>query len=224
MKNSLEIVTIQLKIMVGMATVNCYLLNSGENYVLLDTGHTSKRKKLDETIQQAGCQPGDLKLILLTHGDSDHTGNASFLQDKYGAPITMHRDDSGMVTQGNMLYNRRGNLLFRVISPFMGLGRKYRFKPDFYVEDGDDLLSYGIDARVVHIPGHSTGSIGVLSSRGDLFCGDLFTNTKEPSLGAIIDDEAAAQASVDKLKELNINQVYPGHGNPFLWELLKEEL
>ena len=92
------------------------------------------------------------------------------------------------------------------------------------MEDGDDLLSYGIDARVVHIPGHSAGSIGVLSSNGDLFCGDLFTNTKEPSLGAIIDDKAAAQASVDKLKEMDINQVYPGHGNPFLWELLKEEL
>jgi glyoxylase-like metal-dependent hydrolase (beta-lactamase superfamily II) len=104
MKSSLEIVIIPLKIMAGVATVNCYLLKSGENYVLLDTGHASKRGELDETIQQAGCQPGDLKLILLTHGDSDHTGNASFLKDKYGAPITMHPADSGMVTEGDMYH------------------------------------------------------------------------------------------------------------------------
>jgi glyoxylase-like metal-dependent hydrolase (beta-lactamase superfamily II) len=92
------------------------------------------------------------------------------------------------------------------------------------VEDGDNLLSYGVEARVVHIPGHSAGSIGVLTNNGDLFCGDLFTNTKEPSLGAIIDDEAATQASVGKLKQMDIEQVYPGHGDPFSWELLKEKL
>lgn len=220
MKSSLKISTINLKIMAGLATVNCYLLKNGNNYLLIDTGHAHRKKEVDNALQEAGCQPGDLKLILLTHGDSDHAGNASFLQDKYGAPITMHRDDSGMVTQGDMLYNRRGNLLSRVISPFLGLGRKYRFQPDFYVEDGDNFLSYGIEAQVVHLPGHSSGSIGVLTTEGDLFCGDLFTNTKKPALGDIIDDERAAWDSVEKLKEMDINQVYPGHGDPFFWNSL----
>lgn len=221
---SLEITTIELKIMGGVATVNCYLLKSGENFLLIDTGHASKKREVDETLQQAGCQAGDLKLILLTHGDSDHAGNAKFLRDKYDAPLVMHQADSGMVTEGNMLYNRRANLLSRIISPFMGLGRKYRFTPDFYVEDGYHLLPYGMEARVVHIPGHSAGSIGVLTSEGDLFCGDLFTNTKKPARGGIIDDEAAAQASVEKLKKMEIKQVYPGHGDPFLWKLLMKKL
>jgi glyoxylase-like metal-dependent hydrolase (beta-lactamase superfamily II) len=221
---STEITTITLKIMGGIATVNSYLLKNGENYLLLDTGHASKKVELDEKIQEAGCQPGDLKLILLTHGDSDHTGNSLFLRSKYGAPVTMHQADSGMVTKGDMLYNRRGNLISRIISPFMGLGKKYRFKPDFYVEEGYHLLPYGVEARVVHLPGHSLGSIGVLTSEGDLFCGDLFTNNKKPALGGIIDDEAAAQASVEKLMDMDITKVYPGHGDPFLWKLLKEEL
>lgn len=219
---SLEIITIQLKIMAGVATVNCYLLKSGKNYLIIDTGHSSKRDEVDIKLQKAGCRPGDLKLILLTHGDSDHAGNCSFLRDKYGAPVVMHQADSAMVTQGDMLYNRKGNLLSRIIGPFMGLGRKYRFTPDFYVEDGYHLLPYGFDASVVHVPGHSAGSIGVLTSEGDLFCGDLFTNTRKPALGGIIDDDDAAQASVEKLMTMNISQVYPGHGDPFPWKLLKE--
>lgn len=221
---SLEIKTITLKIMAGVASVNCYLLKNGANYVLLDTGHASKKDELDEKLRQAGCQPGDLKLVLLTHGDSDHAGNCVFLRNEYAAPLAMHQADSGMVTGGDMLYNRKGNLLSRIISPFMGLGKKYRFEADFYVEDGYHLLPYGLEARVVHLPGHSLGSIGVLTSEGDLICGDLFTNTKKPALGAIIDDEAAAQASVEKLKEMDIIQVYPGHGEPFPWKLLMKNL
>jgi glyoxylase-like metal-dependent hydrolase (beta-lactamase superfamily II) len=90
------------------------------------------------------------------------------------------------------------------------------------VEDGYDLSPYGLEARVVQIPGHSLGSVGILTAEGDFFCGDLFANTKEPARGGIIDDEAAAQASVEKLKKIDIKMVYPGHGNPFPWNLLPE--
>jgi hydroxyacylglutathione hydrolase len=221
---SLKITTITMKLLAGLATVNCYLLDGGENYLLIDTGPSGKKNVMDNALQQAGCQPGDLKLILLTHGDSDHTGNASFLRDKYGTPIAMHQEDKGMVIEGDMLYHRRGNLVSQIISPFMDLGRKYRFTPDFYVGDGYPLLSYGIEALVVHIPGHSSGSIGVLTTEGDFFCGDLFNNNKnkKPALRGIIDDEAAARASVEKLKDIDIIQVYPGHGDPFPWKLLKK--
>ncbi|MDD1764106.1 MAG: MBL fold metallo-hydrolase [Methanobacteriaceae archaeon] len=221
-KMSPEITTINLKILAGIATVNCYLLKSGDNFILIDSGHASKRSEVLNQLEKGGCQPGDLKLILLTHGDSDHAGNCAYLRDKYGAQIAMHQGDSGMVTDGDMLFNRKANLLSRIISPFMGLGRSARFTPDFYVEDGYDLSPYGLDARVVHIPGHSLGSVGILTAEGDFFCGDLFANTKKPVRGGIIDDEAAAQASVEKLKKIDIKMVYPGHGNPFPWNLLAE--
>jgi glyoxylase-like metal-dependent hydrolase (beta-lactamase superfamily II) len=68
---------------------------------------------------------------------------------------------------------------------------------------------------VLSIPGHSRGSIGLLTADGDLFVGDLLVNTKRPVLNSIMDDRAAAQASVEKLKSLKIKTVYPGHGAPF---------
>jgi len=53
-----------------------------------------------------------------------------------------------------------------------------------------------------------------------LFCGDLFENTKGPTLNSLMDDPAAANASVANLEGLNVGTVYPGHGEPFAMELM----
>jgi glyoxylase-like metal-dependent hydrolase (beta-lactamase superfamily II) len=96
-----------------------------------------------------------------------------------------------------------------------GFGKSARFKPDLYIEDGDDLSEFGLDAKILNISGHSKGSIGILTAGGDLFCGDLFTNIDQPVLNSIMDDLAAANVSVGKLKSLKANTLYPGHGKPF---------
>lgn len=218
-----ELKTITLKIFGGLATVNCYLIKTDRGFILIDTGISKNRAEIEKVLQNAGCGSGDLKLIVITHGDSDHTGNCAYLRDKHGSKIAMHQGDLGMVQRGDMLWNRKGNLISRIISPLMGLGKSDRFIPDFYVDDGYDLSEYGWEAKVVHIPGHSAGSIGILTSEGDFFCGDLFTNTKKPQIGGIIDDEMVAQASVEKLKKMDIKKVYPGHGDVFSWKMLFKE-
>jgi glyoxylase-like metal-dependent hydrolase (beta-lactamase superfamily II) len=91
------------------------------------------------------------------------------------------------------------------------------------LEDGCDLSAHRLAAQVVHIPGHSSGSIGVLTAGGHLFCGDLFENRREPALNSIIDDPAAAHASVERLRSLHIDTAYPGHGEPFPMEQLGKE-
>jgi glyoxylase-like metal-dependent hydrolase (beta-lactamase superfamily II) len=96
-----------------------------------------------------------------------------------------------------------------------GFGKSQRFLPDVLVSDGDDLTGYGLDAQVISIPGHSLGSIAILTASADLFCGDLLENTKEPALGSLSDDMPAAKASLEKLTGLKIGMVYPGHGQPF---------
>ncbi|MBI5679641.1 MAG: MBL fold metallo-hydrolase [Methanobacterium sp.] len=215
-----EIKTITLKIFGGLASVNCYLIKTNDGFILIDTGDSGKRHELEKEINNAGCEPGNLNLIVITHGDSDHTGNAAYLREKFDTKIAMHQGDSGMVQKGDMLWNRNGNLLSKMISPFMGLGKSNRFTPDFYVEEGYDLSEYGLNAKIIHIPGHSLGSIGVLTKGGNLFCGDLFTNTKKPAINSIMDDKVAAEASIEKLKDLNVDIVHPGHGKSFRMEFV----
>lgn len=198
-------------------------METDSGYILIDTGSSNRRTDLEKELISAGCKPGNLKLIVLTHGDFDHTGNAAYLRSTFGTRIVMHYDDSGMVEYGNMFFNRNmPNMLIRMIIPgFFGFGKSKRFIPDLYVDEGYSFSGYGFDAEVVSIPGRSKGSIGILTAGGDLFCGDLLENTKKPALNTLIDQSATANASIEKLKTLEIDTVYPGHGKPFPMDVLR---
>ena len=197
--------------------VNCYLVKTDDSYVMVDTGMPNKRQVIEKEIENAGCHPGELKLIILTHGDLDHTGNAAYFRKKYGTKIAMHHDDVGMVEHGDMFWSRKNpNVIVKVLSnQFFGLKEVDRFVPDLTIEDGYDFSSFGFQAKALHLPGHTKGSIEILTCDNDLFCGDLLGNINNPSRFSLIDDSAEAEASIKKLKNLNIKTVYPGHGKPF---------
>lgn len=219
-----DITTISLPLPVRMGTVNCYLVATSGGFVLVDTGGSNNRQALLGELERAACRPGLLKIILLTHGDFDHSGNAAYLRTNFGGQIAMHPGDAGMIARGDMFVNRhKPNFLIQMLAPlFFGLASSDRFTPDLLLADGDDLTSYGLDAHVIAIPGHSRGSIAILTARNDLFCGDLLVNTDKPALNSLIDDSAAAYASLLKLESLHPGTVYPGHGKPFSFQLVMQ--
>ncbi len=213
---------------IGFGGVNCYLLAAGDGFLLIDTALATKRDALDTALARAGCVPGRLKLIVLTHGDVDHAGNAAHLRKSYGAQVAMHAHDVPMVETGDTDWGRKPTpdrltmtgRFIRVSGKALEYSRKgstlETFTPDLLVDDGYDLSGYALDARVLHLPGHSRGSIGVLTSAGDLVCGDLLYNWRKPSV-PICDDAEAWDASMAKLRSLRVVTVYPGHGRPFPW-------
>ena len=224
-----EIRTINLLLPYRLGDVNCYLIETNVGYFLIDTGCSNRRTDLERELESAGCRPGNLKLIVLTHGDFDHAGNAAHLRKKFGTKIAIHHDDAGMVEHGDIFWNRKKpnilvKILIRMLTPvFFRFGRSERFKPDFYIEDGYDLSEFGLDAKVLHIPGHSKGSIGILTADGDLIGGDLILKSdksEQPHLNSIIDDLAVAHTSVEKLQSLNIKTIYPGHSKSFTMDML----
>ena len=205
--------------------VNCYLLRTDAGYVMVDTGVSFLRGALKKALKNSGCMPGDLKLVIITHGDYDHTGNGAFLQKKYGVKIAIHRSEAGAVERGDMLSSRKSKqgIIFRMtLAAFKWLVFR-KVKSDIFVAEGDELSQYGLNGKVVHIPGHTLGSIGVLTKEGDFFCGDLLTNSGKPEKNTLVDDAAEMDASIEKLKTLDIRTIYPGHGKPFkVEELLKD--
>jgi glyoxylase-like metal-dependent hydrolase (beta-lactamase superfamily II) len=212
-----EIVTITQKYMMA---VNCYLVKTPTGCILIDTGLSKRRSDLVRELEAADCGLGDLKLIVITHGHIDHNGSTAHLRERYGAKIAMHVGDSAMAESGDMFVGLKGlNVaVIRALLPLFGMSRYDGFMPDILLEDGLDLSEHGFDARVVHVPGHSKGSIGVLTASGDFFCGDLLVNNKNPSRNTLIDDQAEYDASVERLTSLGIRTVYPGHGRPFKME------
>jgi len=211
---------------INLGGVNCYLFAAGDGYILVDTGFATKRIQLENSLKSAGCKPGKLKLILLTHGDSDHAGNCAYLRRKYNCKIAMHNLDSGMVERGDMNWNRKAkpdrfSLIFRLIGFFANTFSKgdefEKFTPDIMIDEGFDLSPYGLQVRIIHIPGHSKGSIGILTDDGELFCGDFAYNM--PGF-QFIDDMVDYNQSMQKLKDLRFETIYPGHGKLFRKDVL----
>jgi hydroxyacylglutathione hydrolase len=201
-------------IILGGLNANCYLLKTEKGFVLIDTGRKSKRRKLEQELVREGCKRGTLDLIILTHGDFDHTGNSAYLRDKYDTKIAMHHYDVGMIEYGDMFWNRQtGNIIIKkLVNLFFNIRR---FTPDFHIDENSDLSNYGLNVKVLYLPGHSKGSIGLLTSDKNLFCGDLFTNRKKPEPNSLVDNVKELNDSIDKVKSFDINTVYPGHGKPF---------
>jgi hydroxyacylglutathione hydrolase len=200
--------------------VNAYLVKTDTGYILIDTGFISNRAQLDKMLGAAGCRPGDLQLIVVTHADPDHSSNAAALREKFGAKIAMHKAEAEAVKQGNMFLSRGPQPALRrwLLKPFVALFRlrkRNRFTPDLLFKDGDRLTEYGLDAAVLHVPGHSAGSIAVLTADGAFFSGDFLENRTRPSIATLVDDGEALKTGFERVKALGIRIVYPGHGKPF---------
>lgn len=204
--------------------VNCFLITTARGFVLIDTGVIGNPSKLTAALDQHGCGPGSLKLVILTHGDFDHSGNASFVRESFKVPIAMHAGDVGKVEHGDQNWGNKskpdrltafGRAIIFISQFFVKSVDLTPFKPDMTIDEDFDLAAYGLQGRILRLPGHTKGSIGLLTSDGDLLCGDLFMNMIGPNLHFCIDDWTSAQESLNKLKELEIGTVFPGHGRPF---------
>ncbi len=202
--------------------VNCYIIHTESGFFMVDSGLSFSRKAVNEGLIDAGCRPGELKLVVLTHGDIDHTGNCIFLRKEYNAKIAVQQGEAKALEKGSIAGNRKRNrgIFFRVVlAPLWKLiGRP--FKPDVFLSDNEDLSQYGLNARVIYTPGHTMGSISILTAEEDFFCGDFLSNRKVPRVNSLVDDAAEMAASLAKLKTLSIRKIYPGHGPAFT----KEEL
>jgi glyoxylase-like metal-dependent hydrolase (beta-lactamase superfamily II) len=202
---------------------NCYLIKTGASYFLIDSGYPTTRAALLEALKDAGCLPGNLELVVLTHGDIDHAGNCAYLQHAYQAKIAMHPGDAVLVEQGLEADKKCRSLWIKII---LGLGafshrdvsmaNFERFQPDVLVDEGTSLSDYGLEARVLHLPGHTKGSIGILTADGDLFAGDTLMNARKRFiLSGWAENHDALESSVERLMTLDVRTVYPGHLKPF---------
>jgi len=206
----------------GIGNFSCYLLKTNKGFLLIDTGVARLRETLEKQLATAGCLPGDLNLILLTNGTMDAMGNAAYVRRKYSSKIALHRDDLKMVEQGEYP-EREFCALFpaTVYKLFIKrLGQRMtsaleRFTPDLCIEDGFDLSAYGFPATVLHLPGFTPGSIGVLTHDGKLFSGNTIINQgRSFQIPFVLTTFTTLNKSIEKLKAERVEMIYPGMGVP----------
>ncbi len=227
-------------IRIDLNGVNCYLSKNENGFILFDTGghlvmdqqFTNRREPLLKELKAAGCTDNNLNLIVLTHGDNDHSCNAAYLRKHFKTKIAMNDCDRKMVEEPTLQqwmesyqYNsvELQQMFLQYKEVIMKVTQKVldefeSFSPDILLEDGFDLSEYGIDAKVIHVPGHTQGSIAIVTKGGELIAGDTFENMDKPSPAPNADDFQQLSLSINKLKNLSISTVYPGHGNPFTFK------
>lgn len=206
-------------VLIKCGITNCYVLNGSNGSIIIDNGISTNEAQFLKNLNDSVKQIDNIRLMVLTHGHYDHAGNTAILRKKYGLKVAMHPGDLNFVRNAINDFPAPCNLIGSMIrksslrqhSNLVWEG----FEPDILLEDGQTLEEYGIDAKIHHLPGHTEGSIGILTSSGDLFAGDVVMNIVKPGISIFAHDEQKLKSSFNSLKKYKINTVYPGHGNPF---------
>lgn len=194
---------------------SCYLVSNGKNAFLVDTCREKYRQKVLEA-----CRQFEVRLLVLTHGHIDHMENAAFLSQSLHIPIAMHRADLELL--GNNLKQSLSarSILGKIvlaasIKTFQMIQYVPEIQPDAFLEDGDSLDSYGIpDIKIVGLPGHTNGSIGLDIAGKDLIVGDALMNMFYPTVSMLYHDREVMLQSVEKIERLGPRMIHFGHGKP----------
>lgn len=198
----------------GIKGANSYLYISDIGIVIIDTGMPGNAARILNQIRALDTNKKEIKLIILTHSDIDHSGSAAELKKLTSSKIAIHGGDAlGLSSEKEQLKKVKGflRLIFGLMAKFM----KFQpVQPDIILKDGDEIDHL----KVIHTPGHTTGSICLFKAGDVLFVGDAVRtdkrgNLKLPSERMSLNiDEALASAR--KIAELEFNILLPGHGAP----------
>lgn len=213
---------------VGSDMVNVYLVEDASGVTLIDAGIPGQWKDLLYELESMDRVVGDIRGVILTHADSDHTGFAERLRSEAGVPIYIHEADAlqarGVVKKKNPSW---GKVKIGPLLSFLwyagkrgGLTNK-PVQEVITVVDGETLDLPG-SPRIVHTPGHSPGSIAVHSPAVDaLFVGDamttrhVLTGAEGPQPAPFTLDGETALASLERWRDIDARWVLPGHGYPW---------
>jgi glyoxylase-like metal-dependent hydrolase (beta-lactamase superfamily II) len=219
-----QIIPVKLKI------TNCYLIRGSINgettYVMVDAGPPGTAGIFTSAIEKLSVDPGEIKLIFITHGHWDHWGSLKEIMEITGARAAINHRESPWLEEkrvrvpgGQGIW---GKFLFAfapLLKPLIKKGLQ-PVRADMALEDdGHSLESYGITGRILHTPGHTGGSMSLLLDSGDAFVGDLamsgFPRISGPGPFVLGNDITAMKRSWQLLLDAGAVKIYPSHGKPF---------
>ena len=193
-----------------------------------DNPTTPVVKYATPVLHRLGMTLADIDFILNSHVHFDHTAGNAAVKRASNAQILIHADEAIYFEKPELLFERE---LAPIIELILGKEhldeekRRYMNEEtgpgpyvavDRHLEDNDIIeLGGGLDLKVIHLPGHTPGSVGFYwEEEGILFAGDSLEGICGFGGGLpILDDLAAYESSLARVQELAPKVLV--HAHPF---------
>jgi hydroxyacylglutathione hydrolase len=175
--------------------VNMYLIKDGNQFIAVDAGN--KKRDIKDELQKLGINPDQVRAVLLTHSDADHTGAISLFED---ATVYLPEDEEQLIN------GETGRFLF--------FGNKIDTK-SYKLLDDEVLWIGSIKILPIPTPGHTPGSTCYVVNDKYLFTGDALS-LKASGIDLfpkfINKNARRARKSMNKLSDLNgVQYIFTGH-------------
>lgn len=185
---------------VGYKSVNCYALESGNCYLLIDVGMPGTYGELVSVLKRKSVPLAKIRFLVVTHFHPDHCGVAQQLKD---AGVTLLLGD---VQERHLAEANRALAKFPGYIPISDVGST--------IIATDDRAAWkaatGMDGVLLNTPGHSDDSVTIIIDGVGAFVGDL--RPPEAYTGEAI---ALAEKSWAKIRATGAREAFPAHGASF---------
>jgi glyoxylase-like metal-dependent hydrolase (beta-lactamase superfamily II) len=215
--------------------INVYLLHSGDDWVLVDTGVSTSDSiaTFDAALSQVGCAPDKITKIICTHHHPDHFGCSRTYKERSGARVYINRLEYESSSAFGRRRPREEATAFFIrngvpIDRFVQIPSQADFwsemyvptTPDHFIEDGEVVSVGDLEVEVMTTPGHTAGHCVLFVRRPQLLIsGDHLLPKITPHVGFFpggpenpLGDFLASQR---KIQRFDVNLVLPAHGGAF---------
>lgn len=216
---------------VSMGKSNAYLVSYEGSVILIDAGCERKIHNLKLALKQNALGMSDINLIIVTHSHYDHVGCLAEIKEKSGAKVLAHIDEAEYLKKGHTPFPEGTMLPFKLISKtgnrFFSGGRKFgKFtpvEPDIVIEGEYDISKPELSVKIIHTPGHTSGSVCVIINNESAIVGDTLFNVIPGTVYPPFANNATKLIkSWERLLDTGCSIFYPGHGKPFSREKFRK--
>jgi hydroxyacylglutathione hydrolase len=198
-----------------------YKIPNTNKFVLVDTTRHNRENIILEELKKRKIDPKDIAFVFITHYHSDHTDGNFQLQKTIKAPFSCPFLECKYLTQGvkvplpHSLYPFV-NTVVKWISTFKEF-ELVQYEAKVQLRGGEILSEFG-SLKVLHTPGHTNGSLSLVSTNGDCFVGDVlfgsFFGENIPTFHPLLvyEDFPKLYPSIKLLLDENCKVFYPDHG------------